>query len=78
MKVQRVYLNSVVWEQLRRVVLGEARKYRGETDIRLQDLQKLVDAIATKTTMIDAQLNGAVDSLKRVEAVLGREIKRQQ
>jgi hypothetical protein len=48
MGIQGVYIGSMIWEQLRRLVLGEARKYRGETDVRLQDLQKLVDAVASK------------------------------
>lgn len=47
-----------------------------QRDADIRNLRDKVDAISTKTIIIDQQLTGAVDSLKRVEAVLERTQKR--
>lgn len=49
-----------------------------QRDADIRGLRDKVDAVATKTIVIDQQLNGAVESLKRVEAVLERTQKRPQ
>ena len=43
-----------------------------QRDADIRNLREKVDAISTKTIIIDQQLSGAVDSLKRVEAALER------
>ena len=48
-----------------------------QRDADIRNLRDKVDAISTKTIIIDQQLSGAVDSLKRVEAVLDRVQKHQ-
>ena len=43
-----------------------------QRDADIRNLRDKVDAIGTKTIIIDSQLNGAVAALKRVEAALER------
>ena len=41
-----------------------------QRDLDIRNLREKVDAISTKTIVIDTQLSGAVESLKRVESAL--------
>ena len=47
-----------------------------QRDIDIRNLRDKVDGISTKTIIIDTQLNGAVESLKRVEAAIEKGQKR--
>lgn len=49
---------------------SEVKSTLDQRDADIRSLRDKVDAISTKTIIIDTQLNGAVDSLKRVEVVL--------
>ena len=57
-------------------IRSEVKSTLDQRDADIRNLRDKVDAISTKTIVIDQQLNGAVDSLKRVEAVLERSQKR--
>jgi len=57
-------------------IRSEVKSTLDQRDADIRNLRDKVDAISTKTIIIDQQLTGAVDSLKRVEAVLERTQKR--
>lgn len=57
-------------------IRAEVKQTLDQRDADIRSLRDKVDAIATKTIVIDTQLNGAVDSLKRVEVALERSLKR--
>ena len=57
-------------------IRSEVKSTLDQRDADIRNLRDKVDGISTKTIIIDQQLTGAVDSLKRVEAVLERSQKR--